>query len=108
MSASGLKSARQCGQMEWGAADNLEFREHDIRGASSSDAESDVRAKELLDHESVSTTRISRHRETEKKSMTPEVNRAPARSPKMLTIDRNVHTLRIFLRMDNYLIEWGG
>jgi integrase len=67
MSASGLKSAWQRAQKDWIAAGNHAFWEHDIRGAAGSDAESDARAQELLDHESVSTTRKSYRRNVVKK-----------------------------------------
>ena len=66
LSASGFKSAWQRAQELWLAADekNKAFWEHDIRGASGSDSVSDARAQELLDHESVSTTRKSYRRKT--------------------------------------------
>jgi hypothetical protein len=46
---------------------NVAFWEHDIRGAAGTDAESDTRAQELLDHESVSTTRKSYRRNLQTK-----------------------------------------
>lgn len=67
LSASGLKSAWQRAQEDWIAAGNVAFWEHDIRGAAGSDANSDTAAQELLDHESVSTTRKSYRRATTKK-----------------------------------------
>lgn len=69
LSARGLKSAWQRAQADWLAADqeNKSFWEHDIRGASGSDAKSDTDAQELLDHETVGTTRKSYRRATTKK-----------------------------------------
>ncbi len=67
LSASGLKSAWQRAMEDWVAAGNIAFWEHDIRGAAGSDAESDTRAQELLDHEAVATTRKSYRRATTKK-----------------------------------------
>lgn len=67
ISASGLKSAWQRAQEEWTTAGNEAFWEHDLRGAAGSAAESDARAQELLDHESVATTRRSYRRNNSKK-----------------------------------------
>lgn len=57
LTARGFKSAWQRAQAKWEAAGNLGFWEHDIRAASATAAESDERARELLDHGSVRVTR---------------------------------------------------
>jgi hypothetical protein len=57
LSKRGFKSAWQRAQEDWVAAGNTAFWEHDIRGASGSDSLTDERAKELLDHTDVRTTR---------------------------------------------------
>jgi hypothetical protein len=67
LSASGFKSAWKRAQTAWIEAGNTAFWEHDIRGASGSDAKSDAEAQELLDHESVTTTRKSYRRDLTKK-----------------------------------------
>lgn len=67
LTASGFKSAWQRAQADWIDGGNTAFWEHDIRGASGSDAASDTAAQELLDHDSVSTTRRSYRRSTTKK-----------------------------------------
>lgn len=67
LSASGLQSAWQRAQLGWIEAGNEAFWEHDIRGAAGSDAKSDEAAQELLDHESVATTRKSYRRNPTKK-----------------------------------------
>lgn len=67
LSARGIKSAWQRAQASWIAAGNVAFWEHDIRGASGTDSDSDERAQELLDHETVATTRKSYRRNLTKK-----------------------------------------
>ncbi len=49
-----------------GPAGNEAFWEHDLRAASASAAESDERARELLDHEDLRTTRRSYRRGVQK------------------------------------------
>lgn len=53
----GFKSAWQRVMDAWVAAGGARFHEQDIRAASATAAESDERARELLDHENVRTTR---------------------------------------------------
>lgn len=62
LSARGFKSAWQRAQASWIKAGNAAYWEHDIRGKTGSDSESDQRAQELLDHETISTTRKSYRR----------------------------------------------
>jgi integrase len=62
MTARGFKSAWQRAMAKWEAAGNARFWEHDLRAMTSSAAETDERARELLDHESVRTTRRSYRR----------------------------------------------
>lgn len=57
LTARGFKSAWQRAQAKWEAAGNAGFWEHDIRAASATASESDERARELLDHDSVRVTR---------------------------------------------------
>ena len=57
LSARGFKSAWQRAMAQWIAAGGARFTEQDIRAATATAAESDERARELLDHESVRTTR---------------------------------------------------
>jgi hypothetical protein len=58
----GFKCAWQRAMAQWEADGNPRFWEHDLRAASASAAESDERARELLDHEDVRTTRRSYRR----------------------------------------------
>lgn len=67
LSKRGFKSAWQRAQAKWIQAGNEAFWEHDIRAAAGTAAEDDARAQELLDHESVSTTRRSYRRARVKK-----------------------------------------
>jgi integrase len=66
MSARGFKSAWQRQMADWVAAGNARFHEQDLRAATATAAESAERARELLDHESIRTTRRVYRRGVEK------------------------------------------
>jgi integrase len=57
VTARALKSVWQRAMTRWEADGNTRFWEHDIRAETASDAGNDERARELLDHENVRTTR---------------------------------------------------
>lgn len=57
VNARSLKSVWQRAMQKWEEAGNERFWEHDLRSASADAAETDERARELLDHASVQTTR---------------------------------------------------
>lgn len=57
LSARGFKSAWRRAQVRWIADGNMAFWEHDIRAATATAAESDERARELLDHGELRVTR---------------------------------------------------
>lgn len=66
LSSRGFKSAWQRAQEKWIAAGGVPFWEHDLRAASATAAESDERARELLDHGDVRTSRRSYRRGEQK------------------------------------------
>lgn len=66
MSSQGFKSAWARAMKEWSSAGNEAFWEHDLRASSASAADSDERARELLDHEDLRTTRRSYRRGVQK------------------------------------------
>lgn len=57
VTARGLKSIWYRGMEKWEAEGNRRFWEHDVRAAAATASKSDEAARELLDHESVRTTR---------------------------------------------------
>jgi hypothetical protein len=66
VNARSLKSVWQRAMQKWGRDGNDRFWEHDLRAFTAGAAESDERARELLDHGSLSTTRKSYRRTTAK------------------------------------------
>lgn len=66
VNARSLKSVWQRAMSKWEASGNDRFWEHDLRAFTAGAAESDERARELLDHGSLSTTRKSYRRTTAK------------------------------------------
>jgi hypothetical protein len=69
LSARGFKSAWQRAQADWITAGNEAFWEHDIRAATATAAKSDEAARELLDHETVRTTKSYRRGESRAKPL---------------------------------------
>ena len=67
MNARALKSVWQRAMQRWEADGHERFWEHDIRAATSGAAQNDERARELLDHADVRTTRRSYRRAEETK-----------------------------------------
>jgi len=57
LSTRGFKSAWQRSMAKWVALGGAHFTEQDLRAASATAAETDERARELMDHESIRTTR---------------------------------------------------
>lgn len=66
VNARSLKSIWQRAMQRWAADGNARFWEHDLRAFTAGAAESDERARELLDHGSIATTRKSYRRTTAK------------------------------------------
>lgn len=66
VNARSLKSIWQRAMVRWEQDGNHRFWEHDLRAYTAGAAESDERARELLDHGSISTTRKSYRRTTAK------------------------------------------
>lgn len=66
VNARSLKSVWQRAMQRWAADGNTRFWEHDLRAFTAGAAESDERARELLDHGSLATTRKSYRRTTAK------------------------------------------
>jgi integrase len=66
VNARSLKSVWHRAMERWEADGNNRFWEHDLRAYTAGAAESDERARELLDHGSISTTRKSYRRTTAK------------------------------------------
>jgi hypothetical protein len=66
VNARSLKSVWQRAMQKWRSDGNEKFWEHDLRAYTAGAADSDERARELLDHGSVSTTRKSYRRTTAK------------------------------------------
>jgi hypothetical protein len=66
VNARSLKSVWQRAMARWKADGNTRFWEHDLRAFTAGAAESDERARELLDHGSLATTRKSYRRTTAK------------------------------------------
>lgn len=69
LTSMGFKSAWQRAQADWIAAGNEAFWEHDIRAATATAAKTDEAARELLDHETVSTTKSYRRGESRVKPL---------------------------------------
>lgn len=69
MTARGFKSAWQRAQIQWAADGNTRFWEHDIRGKTGSDSQTDAAAQELLGHDNPATTR--RHYRRGERKVTP-------------------------------------
>jgi integrase len=66
VNARSLKSVWQRAMQKWGSDGNERFWEHDLRAYTAGAAGSDERARELLDHGSLATTRRSYRRTTAK------------------------------------------
>jgi hypothetical protein len=66
VNARSLKSVWQRAMQRWEASGNTRFWEHDLRAFTAGAAESDERARELLDHGSIAVTRKSYRRTTAK------------------------------------------
>jgi len=69
LSSRGFKSAWQRAQAGWIAVGNEAFWEHDIRAATATAAKTDEAARELLDHETVRTTKSYRRGESRVKPL---------------------------------------